>query len=116
MFVPKPRNTALARLLWHQGHSARNARLSSNSPPFQAVHVPHRARRRIRTFARRGRLESAGVRAVAVPTLIAQGDKDLANPLDMTAQTLKVYDGAPHGLVIAHRDRLARDILTFARG
>jgi pimeloyl-ACP methyl ester carboxylesterase len=65
------------------------------------------------------------MRAVTVPTLIAHGDKDMVNPLDTTAQkvaelipgsTLKVYEGAPHGLVITHRDRLARDILAFARG
>jgi pimeloyl-ACP methyl ester carboxylesterase len=67
----------------------------------------------------------ADMRAVTVPTLIAHGDKDMVNPLDTTAQkvaelipgsTLKVYEGAPHGLVITHRDRLARDILAFARG
>jgi non-heme chloroperoxidase len=66
----------------------------------------------------------ADMRAVTVPTLIAHGDKDMVNPLDMTAQkvaelipdsTLKVYEGAPHGLIITHRDRLARDILAFAR-
>jgi non-heme chloroperoxidase len=66
----------------------------------------------------------ADMRAVTVPTLIAHGDKDLVNPLETTARkvvelmpgaTLKVYDGAPHGLVITHRDRLARDILAFAR-
>src|SRR5918993_5221300 len=66
----------------------------------------------------------ADIRAITVPTLIAHGDKDLVNPLDTTARkvvellpgaTLKVYDGAPHGLVITHRDRLARDILAFAR-
>lgn len=67
----------------------------------------------------------ADMRAVTVPTLIAHGDKDLVNPFDTTARkvaeliagaTLKVYEGAPHGLVITHRDRLARDILAFARG
>ena len=67
----------------------------------------------------------ADMAAVTVPTLIAHGDKDMVNPLDTTAQkvgelipgaTLKVYEGAPHGLVITHRDRLARDILAFARG
>ena len=67
----------------------------------------------------------ADLRAVTVPTLIAHGDKDVVNPLDTTARkvaelipgsTLKVYDGAPHGLVITHRDRLAQEILAFARG
>ena len=67
----------------------------------------------------------ADLRAVTVPTLIAHGDKDVVNPLDTTARkvaelipgsTLKVYESAPHGLVITHRDRLAQDILAFARG
>ena len=67
----------------------------------------------------------ADLRAVTVPTLIAHGDKDVVNPLDATARkvaelipgsTLKVYEGAPHGLVITHRDRLAQEILAFARG
>jgi non-heme chloroperoxidase len=67
----------------------------------------------------------ADMRTVTVPTLIAHGDKDMVNPLDTTARkaaelipgsTLKVYEGAPHGLVITHRDRLAQDILAFARG
>jgi pimeloyl-ACP methyl ester carboxylesterase len=67
----------------------------------------------------------ADMRAVTVPTLIAHGDKDVVNPLDTTARkvaeliagsTLKVYEGAPHGLVITHRDRLAQDILAFAHG
>lgn len=67
----------------------------------------------------------ADLRAVTVPTLIAHGDKDVVNPLDTTARkvaellpgaTLKVYEGAPHGLVITHRDRLAQEILAFARG
>ena len=65
------------------------------------------------------------LRAVTVPTLIAHGDKDVVNPLDTTARkvaelipgaALKVYEGAPHGLVITHRDRLAQEILAFARG
>ena len=67
----------------------------------------------------------ADLRAVGVPTLIVHGDKDLVNPLDKTAQkiagliagaTLRVYEDAPHGLAITHRDRLTKDILAFARG
>jgi len=66
----------------------------------------------------------ADMRAVTVPTLIVHGDKDAVNPLDTTARQvaelipgarLEVYEGAPHGLVITHRDRLAREILAFAR-
>jgi non-heme chloroperoxidase len=67
----------------------------------------------------------ADMRAVTVPTLIVHGDKDQVNPLEKTARkaaelipgcALKVYEEAPHGLVITHRDRLAQDILAFARG
>jgi pimeloyl-ACP methyl ester carboxylesterase len=67
----------------------------------------------------------ADMRAVTVPTLIVHGDKDQVNPLEKTAKKaaelipgckLKVYEEAPHGLVITHRDRLAQDILAFARG
>jgi pimeloyl-ACP methyl ester carboxylesterase len=67
----------------------------------------------------------ADMRAVTVPTLIVHGDKDQVNPLERTARkaaelipgaALTVYEGAPHGLVITHRDRLTRDILAFARG
>lgn len=67
----------------------------------------------------------ADMRAVALPTLVVHGDNDQVNPLDQTAKkaaelipgcALKVYEGAPHGLVITHRDRLTRDILAFAGG
>ena len=67
----------------------------------------------------------ADMRAVTVPTLIVHGDKDQVNPLERTAKkaaelipgcALKVYEEAPHGLVITHRERLAQDILAFARG
>jgi pimeloyl-ACP methyl ester carboxylesterase len=67
----------------------------------------------------------ADLRAVTVPTLVVHGDKDQVNPLDKTAQkvaelipnsTLKVYEGAPHGLAITHRERLTQEILLFARG
>ena len=66
----------------------------------------------------------ADMRAVTVPTLIVHGDKDRVNPLETAKKVaelipgcaLKVYEEAPHGLVITHRDRLAQDILAFARG
>lgn len=65
------------------------------------------------------------MQAVTLPTLIVHGDKDVVNPPATTAKkvaalvagsTLTVYEGGPHGLVITHHDRLARDILSFARG
>lgn len=66
----------------------------------------------------------AELRAVKVPTLIVHGDEDAVNPLDKTGRkvaelipnaTLKVYEEGPHGLAVTHRDRLARDILSFGR-
>jgi non-heme chloroperoxidase len=60
--------------------------------------------------------------AITLPTLIIHGGGDQVNPLDRTAKLtataipgceLRVYDDAPHGLVITHRDRLSRDLLAF---
>jgi non-heme chloroperoxidase len=67
----------------------------------------------------------ADMRAVTVATLIIHGDNDQVNPLEGSARKaaelipgakLAVYEGGPHGLVITHRDRLARDLLAFVRG
>jgi pimeloyl-ACP methyl ester carboxylesterase len=67
----------------------------------------------------------ADMRAVTVPTLVVHGDKDQVNPLERSAQkvvelipgsTLKIYEGAPHGVAITHRERLTQEILLFARG
>jgi non-heme chloroperoxidase len=62
---------------------------------------------------------------ISVPTLIIQGDKDASTPLDLTGRKtatlipgaqLKVYEGAPHGLMFTHMDRFNNDLTTFARG
>ncbi len=62
---------------------------------------------------------------IAVPTLVIHGDRDVSAPLDITGRrtadlmpsaTLRVYEGAPHGLIVTHIDRLNRDLLDFARG
>lgn len=59
---------------------------------------------------------------LGVPTLVVQGDGDASAPLAMTgARTaelvpdcqLIVYEHAPHGLYLTHRERLARDLLAF---
>jgi pimeloyl-ACP methyl ester carboxylesterase len=61
---------------------------------------------------------------IKVPTLIIQGDKDVSAPLELTGRRtaalipgaqLKVYEGAPHGLMLTHIDRLNRDLIAFAR-
>ena len=62
---------------------------------------------------------------ISVPTLIIQGDKDASAPIDMTGRPtaaliphaqLKVYEGAPHGLFLTHKDRLNADLLGFITG
>ncbi len=59
---------------------------------------------------------------ISVPTLLVQGDGDASAPLALTgARTaealpgceLILYENAPHGLYLTHRDRLNRDLLRF---
>lgn len=60
-----------------------------------------------------------------VPVLVIQGDKDASTPLETSGRRyaalapdarLIVYEGAPHGLMFTHIERLNTDILRFARG
>jgi non-heme chloroperoxidase len=57
-----------------------------------------------------------------VPTLIVHGDDDQVVPIGASAHSaaklvknaiLKVYAGAPHGLVDTHKDQLNADLLAF---
>jgi non-heme chloroperoxidase len=57
-----------------------------------------------------------------VPTLILHGDDDQIVPIDaagrMSAKivknaTLKVYEGAPHGMCVTHADKVNADLLAF---
>jgi non-heme chloroperoxidase len=57
-----------------------------------------------------------------VPTLVIHGDEDQIVPFadagPLTAKlvkgaVLKVYNGAPHGLMVTHRDRFNEDLLAF---
>lgn len=61
---------------------------------------------------------------ISVPTLVIHGDKDASTPLELTGRRtaklipgaeLKVYEGAPHGLMFTHMERLNRDLIEFAR-
>jgi pimeloyl-ACP methyl ester carboxylesterase len=63
--------------------------------------------------------------AIKLPTLMIHGGNDQVSPLDKTgkltaaaipAAELRIYETAPHGLVITHKDRLTRDLLAFIRG
>ncbi len=59
-----------------------------------------------------------------VPTLIIHGDDDQVVPIAASGllsstlvegSTLKIYEGAPHGLADTHKDALNADLLEFAR-
>ena len=61
---------------------------------------------------------------IDVPTLIIHGDDDQVVPIAITGlrtakmirgATLKVYEGAPHGLMSTHQQRFHTDLLEFAR-
>jgi pimeloyl-ACP methyl ester carboxylesterase len=62
-------------------------------------------------------------KAFTVPTLIVHGDDDQIVPLELSSALtakliagakLSVYQGAPHGLYLTHRDRLNGELLAFA--
>jgi pimeloyl-ACP methyl ester carboxylesterase len=59
------------------------------------------------------------------PTLIIHGGRDVSAPIDITGRPtaalipgaeLRIYEDAPHGLLITHAERLIADIAAFARG
>jgi len=63
------------------------------------------------------------LKKIDVPTLIIHGDDDQIVPIADSAMlsskivknaTLKVYQGAPHGLFATHGERLNKDLLDFA--
>jgi pimeloyl-ACP methyl ester carboxylesterase len=65
------------------------------------------------------------LKSIGVPVLIVHGDADQTVPIKasgaLTAKALpgaqyKVYDGAPHGLYITHKDDLNRDLVSFIKG
>jgi pimeloyl-ACP methyl ester carboxylesterase len=62
---------------------------------------------------------------ITVPTLIIHGDNDVSARIDQTGRPtaalipnaeLKVYEGAPHGLFLTHKERLNADLLGFIKG
>jgi non-heme chloroperoxidase len=66
----------------------------------------------------------AEMRRVEVPTLLIHGDRDRSAPIELTARPsaalipgcrFLTYEGAPHGLMFTHMDRLHADILQFMR-
>jgi pimeloyl-ACP methyl ester carboxylesterase len=64
----------------------------------------------------------AEMRRIEVPTLIIHGARDRSAPLELTGRPsaelipgsrFLVYEGAPHGLMFTHMDRLHADMLRF---
>jgi len=64
------------------------------------------------------------MRRIDLPALVIQGDRDRSMPLELTGQPsaallpncrLQIYEGAPHGLMFTHLDRLNADVLQFVR-
>ena len=65
------------------------------------------------------------MRIFTMPTLVIHGDNDQNAPLDFCGRRiseaipgsqLMIYERAPHGLFLTDRERLAQDLLAFARG
>lgn len=66
----------------------------------------------------------AEMKRIDVPALLIQGDRDRSMPIELTGRPsaelipdcrFVVYEGAPHGLMFTHMDRLHADILQFMR-
>jgi non-heme chloroperoxidase len=62
---------------------------------------------------------------IDVPTLVLHGDDDQIVPIAASAlpssklikgAILKVYPGAPHGMMVTHNDQLNNDLLAFVKG
>ena len=87
------------------------------STPLQ---VAVETNRRITSTDFRGELPG-----ITVPTLVIHGDKDVSAPIDITGRPtaalipkaqFKLYEGAPHGLFLTHKDRLNADLISFIAG
>jgi len=68
--------------------------------------------------------QTEDLRKFDIPTLIIHGDDDQIVPIGVSAlrsskivkdATLKIYPGAPHGLMSTHKDQLNADLLSFLR-
>ena len=64
------------------------------------------------------------LKKIDVPTLIVHGNADKSCPLEMTGRStaamiprseLKIYEGAPHGVLLTHVERLNEELMNFLR-
>ncbi|RAI03254.1 alpha/beta hydrolase [Acuticoccus sediminis] len=69
--------------------------------------------------------QTEDLKAIDVPTLVLQGDDDQIVPFAQAGKlqaemiagaTLKVYEGAPHGLCTTLKDRVNQELLAFLKG
>ncbi|TDL84269.1 alpha/beta hydrolase [Palleronia sediminis] len=65
------------------------------------------------------------MKAFDIPVLVVHGTGDSVVPIDVSGRRaaasiegaeLREYDGAPHGLIATHADRLSRDLVDFLKG
>ncbi len=65
------------------------------------------------------------LKRIDIPALLIHGDDDQIVPISNSAllsskiierAKLKVYPGAPHGLMATHKDQFSKDLLSFIRG
>jgi non-heme chloroperoxidase len=68
---------------------------------------------------------AAELDAIDVPALLVHGDADASIPLEASSALavglipsarLSVYENAPHGLMLSHRERFNEDLVAFAKG
>lgn len=66
----------------------------------------------------------AELQQITVPTLVLHGTADQSAPLELTGRKvaalvpnskLAIYDAAPHGLFVTHKDRINVDLLAFVQ-
>lgn len=110
--------------------------VEDNLPPFVAPDTPAPMRDWLRGLALQGSLHALcecnralaeadfreELRGIALPVLLIGATLDASAPFDLTAvptaqllpqASFKVYEGAPHGMFITHRERVNRDLLEF---
>jgi non-heme chloroperoxidase len=113
--------------------------IADNEAPFFTEDTPVETRTWIKAMrlsvplpvalACRATIQSADLRRavsdITCPTLIVHGDKDASAPLPLTGSKtaklirgskLNVYAGAPHAIVLTHRQRFMADALAFIGG
>ncbi len=68
---------------------------------------------------------TADLKSIEIPTLLLHGDDDQVVPIGAASRsaapllkhaTLTVYEGGGHGICTTDKDRVNRDVLSFARG